>query len=52
MGRQWLVQWKRKAMEDATWEDELILKRQFPDLSFEDKTVIPAVGSDGMMKVC
>lgn len=37
--RQWLVKWKNCAAEDATWdwEDEFLLRSQFPNLNLEDK---------------
>ncbi|KAI5414897.1 hypothetical protein KIW84_040382 [Lathyrus oleraceus] len=44
--RQWLVRWKGRAVEDTTWEDESVLKSQFPSLSLEDKVVVPGEGND------
>ncbi|KAI5444775.1 hypothetical protein KIW84_013160 [Lathyrus oleraceus] len=44
--RQWLVRWKGRAVEDTTWEDESVLKSQFPSLSLEDKAVVPGEGND------
>jgi hypothetical protein len=44
--RQWLVRWKGRAAEDTTWEDESVLKSQFPSLSLEDKTVVSGEGND------
>lgn len=44
--RQWLVRWKGRAVEDTTWEDELLLKSQFPSLSLEDKAAVPDGGND------
>lgn len=35
---------KDNVMEDATWKGEFALKSQFPDLSIEDKVVLPAMG--------
>nr|KYP38490.1 Retrotransposable element Tf2 [Cajanus cajan] len=35
---QWLVKWRDKAVEEASWEDELTLRSQFPELSLKDKT--------------
>ena len=37
---QWLIQWKNRSMDEATWEDALVIKSQFPDASLEDKTLI------------
>ncbi|KAI5418592.1 hypothetical protein KIW84_043000, partial [Lathyrus oleraceus] len=44
--RQWLVRWKGRAVEDTTWEDESVLKSQFPSLGLEDKAVVPGEGND------
>lgn len=35
---QWLVKWENKEADEASWEDEVVLKTQFPDCSLEDKT--------------
>nr|KYP56041.1 hypothetical protein KK1_002269 [Cajanus cajan] len=35
---QWLVKWRGKAVEEASWEDELTLRSQFLELNLEDKT--------------
>lgn len=35
-----LIQWKDKAVEDATWEEEFNIKSQFPDFRLEDKFVL------------
>ncbi|PNX81711.1 transposon Tf2-1 polyprotein [Trifolium pratense] len=43
--REWLVQWEGMDIGDATWEEELLLKSQFPDLCLEDKAVYEG-GSD------
>jgi hypothetical protein len=37
---QLLVQWKGQKAEDATWEDAVSLKSQFPTFNLEDKVVI------------
>jgi len=37
--KQWLVKWKGRATEDTTWEDETLLRSQFPTLRLEDKAV-------------
>lgn len=34
-----LVQWKGQSVEEATWEDAVLLKSQFPNFSLEDKAV-------------
>ncbi|CAJ2633456.1 unnamed protein product [Trifolium pratense] len=34
-----LVQWKGQNIEEATWEDSVMMKSQFPQLSLEDKAV-------------
>lgn len=39
LSRQWLVKWKKRAVEDTTWDDESLLKSQFPTLSLEDKAI-------------
>jgi len=31
------VKWKSKLVEDATWEDEFIIRSQFPSFSLGDK---------------
>ncbi|WCJ33627.1 Transposon Tf2-6 polyprotein [Euphorbia peplus] len=36
---QWLILWQGKPVEDATWEDALSIKSQFPTLCLEDKTI-------------
>ncbi|MCH80790.1 hypothetical protein A2U01_0001564 [Trifolium medium] len=43
--REWLVQWEGMDVGDATWEEELLLKSQFPDLHLENKVVF-VEGSD------
>lgn len=44
--REWLVQWEGMDIGDATWEEELLLKSQFPDFSLEDKAVVAGGGDD------
>jgi hypothetical protein len=44
--REWLVQWEGMDSGDATWEEELLLKSQFPDLSLEDKAAYHGGGDD------
>jgi hypothetical protein len=35
-----LIRWKGQVMEEATWEDTLVMKSQFPDFCLEDKAVL------------
>jgi hypothetical protein len=44
--KEWLVKWKGLDASDATWEDELLLKSQFPDLSLEDKAIFEGGDDD------
>lgn len=37
--KQVLVQWKGKLAEEATWEDEVTIRSQFPDFSLGDKAL-------------
>lgn len=41
---QWLVQWKRKSVEEATCEDEFAMRSQFPTFRLEDKTAVKGGG--------
>jgi len=34
-----LVHWKGKTTEEATWEDEITLRSQFPGLRLKDKSI-------------
>ncbi|MCI36473.1 RNA-directed DNA polymerase (Reverse transcriptase), partial [Trifolium medium] len=34
-----LIQWKGQSIEEATWEDSIMMRSQFPQLSLEDKAV-------------
>ncbi|BAT83826.1 hypothetical protein VIGAN_04105300, partial [Vigna angularis var. angularis] len=43
---QWLVHWLGKTAEEATWEDEMSMKVQFPTFSLEDKTIFQEGGID------
>ena len=43
---QWLVSWKGKSSDEATWEDALFLKSQFPELKLEDKQFLLEGGID------
>ena len=44
--KQLLIQWQHKPIEEATWEDKLMIQRKFPTSSLEDKTVFEGGGSD------
>ncbi|PNX85876.1 Ty3/gypsy retrotransposon protein, partial [Trifolium pratense] len=35
-----LVQWKNKSLDEVTWEDDDVLRGQFPEFSLEDKAVV------------
>ncbi|MCI30896.1 mediator of RNA polymerase II transcription subunit 15A-like, partial [Trifolium medium] len=37
--KQVLVQWKGKTAEEATWEDVIMIKSQFPKFNIEDNVV-------------
>lgn len=37
--KQVLVQWKGQLVEEATWEDEVTIRSQFPDFSLGDKAL-------------
>ncbi|KHN13802.1 hypothetical protein glysoja_016086, partial [Glycine soja] len=37
--KQVLVQWKGKLAEEATWEDEVTIRSQFPEFSLGDKAL-------------
>jgi hypothetical protein len=36
-----LVQWKGQRAEEATWEDTIVMKSQYPQLNLEDKVMFP-----------
>ncbi|MCH84611.1 hypothetical protein A2U01_0005443, partial [Trifolium medium] len=36
-----LVHWKGQIAEEATWEDTIVMKSQYPKLNLEDKVVFP-----------
>ena len=44
--KQWLVKWKGRATEDTTWENESLLRSQFPILRLEDKAVFSGGSND------
>ncbi|MCI52378.1 hypothetical protein A2U01_0073622, partial [Trifolium medium] len=37
---QLLIHWKGKAIEDATWEDFIMFKSQFPKFNLGDKVAV------------
>jgi hypothetical protein len=37
--KQVLVHWKGKTAEEATWEDEIMMRSQFPQFGLKDKTI-------------
>ncbi|MCH79728.1 Ty3/gypsy retrotransposon protein, partial [Trifolium medium] len=43
---QLLIHWKGKNVEEATWEDELMIRSQFPKFDLEDKVNIEGGGID------
>jgi hypothetical protein len=44
--RQVLIHWKGKTVEEATWEDEIMIRSQFPKFGLEDKAVAEEGGID------
>lgn len=44
--KQLLIHWKGKTMEEATWEEELMLRSQFPKFDLEDKVHFDGGGID------
>nr|KAJ0193529.1 hypothetical protein LSAT_V11C800408980 [Lactuca sativa] len=43
---QWLVHWQGQSLEEATWEDAITIKEQFPNTSLEVKTLIEGGSND------
>ena len=41
-----LIHWKGKTAEEATWEDEIMIRSQFPKFGLEDKAVAEGEGID------
>ena len=41
-----LIQWKNKSSEDVTWEDDAVIRGQFPDFSLVDKAGFKEGGID------
>ncbi|GAU25313.1 hypothetical protein TSUD_375770, partial [Trifolium subterraneum] len=44
--RQVLIQWKGQTVEEATWEDVVMMKSQFPGFNLEDKIIAEGGGVD------
>ncbi|MCI15906.1 hypothetical protein A2U01_0037046, partial [Trifolium medium] len=42
-----LIQWKHKSIDDITWEDNDVLRGQFPEFNLEDKVLSEVGGIDG-----
>lgn len=45
---QWLIQWLGRSLDEATWEDALTIRSQFPDAGLEDKTNFEGGPSDAI----
>ncbi|MCI15589.1 hypothetical protein A2U01_0036727, partial [Trifolium medium] len=45
--QQWLVQWKGKTVDEASWEDVVTMKSQFPTFNLEDKVTVSGGSVDG-----
>ena len=43
---EWLIRWKGRPIEDATWERAVNIKTQFPTFCLEDKAVFAEEGID------
>lgn len=44
--KQVLIHWKGKTVEEATWEDEIMIRSQFPKFGLEDKATTEEGGID------
>jgi hypothetical protein len=44
--RQVLIHWKGRTAEEATWEDEIMIRSQFPNFDLEDKVANEGRGVD------
>jgi hypothetical protein len=44
--KQVLVHWKGKTTEEATWEEEIMIRNQFPKFNLEDKVAAEGEGID------
>ena len=43
---EWLILWKDKPVEEATWEKAVDIKTQFPNFCLEDKATLSGGGID------
>jgi precorrin-4 methylase len=41
-----LIKWKNKSLDDVTWEDNDVIKGQFPEFCLEDKAQVKEGGID------
>ena len=46
-----LIKWQSRPREEATWEDFLTIKEQFPDFQLEDKLTLLGGGNDRDMGI-
>ena len=44
--QQRLIKWRSRPLEEATWEDALVIQNQFPEAGLEDKTIFEGVTTD------
>jgi hypothetical protein len=44
--KQILIHWKGRTAAEATWEDEIMIRSQFPDFDLEDKVTTEGGGID------
>jgi hypothetical protein len=44
--KQVLIHWQGRTAEEATWEDEIMIRSQFPNFSLEDKANADGGGID------
>ncbi|MCH89537.1 hypothetical protein A2U01_0010436 [Trifolium medium] len=42
-----LIQWNNRYVDDVTWEDNGVMRGQFPDFDLEDKVLLEEGGIDG-----
>ncbi|KAI4313106.1 hypothetical protein L6164_026114 [Bauhinia variegata] len=47
-----LVKWKNQPLSEATWEDEVTIRGQFPEISLEDKAVSTHGGNCPFLEGC
>lgn len=41
-----MIQWNKKSIDDVTWEDNAVIRGQFPNFSLEDKALSEEGGND------